>query len=533
MTLKNTILKITAIFIVVFSFTGCENDFDPIGSEIIGGPGFEAELYDEAEISAYTATLGAVQTNNLSFSTGTTTARLHLLGVYKDAVYGVQTANVYSQIGLSSENPDFGNQPVVDSVVLSLPYFSTEGQPDDLGETAYKLDSVYGNSPIKFSILESKYFLNSYDPETDFRDAQKYYSDMQPQIENNLTGKVLYESSSFKPSPEKYVYYEENSEGEIDTITAAPRMRLQLSKEFFQKKVIDKAGSSELSSNNSFQNYIRGFYFKTEAINAKGTMMLLNFNSTDAGITIYYTSKEADTGDVDEDDDTDELVDVQKSYRMSIGPNSLNTFDQEDPAMTGDNLYLKGGEGSMAVINLFPGSYEGNDEPSEDLKFLRENDWLINEANLIFHVNQQELGGSKEPERLYLYDLNNNMRLADYSFDNNQGQLNSWNANVNQGHLGVLQRDDNGNGVSYRLRITEHVRRILKEDSTNVRLGLVVSQNVNLLKNSAVRESTPSGIDRVPSSSVITPLGTVLYGPDAENEEKRLKLQIYYTEPKN
>jgi hypothetical protein len=533
MTLKNTILKTTAIFIVVFSFIGCENDFDPIGSEIIGGPGFNSELYDEAEISAYTAALEAVQTNNLTFSSGQSTVRLHLLGFYKDAAYGAQTANVYSQLSLSNENPNFGNEPVVDSVVLSIPYFSTEGAPNDDGETAYKLDSIYGNSPIKLSIHESKFFLNTYDPATGFENAQKYYSDMQPAIENNFTGEVLFENDSFKPSSSKYVYYEENSEGEKDTVTVAPRMRLKLSNKFFQEKLLNKAGSAELSSNNSFQNFVRGLYFKAEAVGSDGTMMLLDFSGTNADITVYYTSKEADLQDLDEDEDTEELIDVQDSYRLGFGSNSMSTFQQEDPTMSNDNLYLKGGEGSMAVINLFPGSYENNNEPSEDLKFLRENEWLINEANLIFHVNQQEVGGGREPERLYLYDLKNNIRLADYSLDNNQGQLNAWSANVNRGHLGVLERDDDGKGISYKLRITEHIRRILKEDSTNVKLGLVVSQNVNLLKNSAVRKSTPSGIDRVPSSSLITPLGTVLYGPNADNEEKRLKLQIYYTEPKN
>jgi len=60
----------------------------------------------------------------------------------------------------------------------------------------------------------------------------------------------------------------------------------------------------------------------------------------------------------------------------------------------------------------------------------------------------------------------------------------------------------------------------------------VVSQNVNVINTSALKESPLEGLNEIPSSSVITPLGTVLYGPDAADEEKRLKLNIYYTEPK-
>lgn len=38
-------------------------------------------------------------------------------------------------------------------------------------------------------------------------------------------------------------------------------------------------------------------------------------------------------------------------------------------------------------------------------------------------------------------------------------------------------------------------------------------------------------IKEVPSSSVISPEGTVIYGNATSNQEKKLKLQIYYTEP--
>ncbi|MCJ7758605.1 MAG: DUF4270 domain-containing protein, partial [Gillisia sp.] len=87
-------------------------------------------------------------------------------------------------------------------------------------------------------------------------------------------------------------------------------------------------------------------------------------------------------------------------------------------------------------------------------------------------------------------------------------------------------------GISYKLRITEHVNRILNKDFTNVRLGLVVTQNINLIGNSALK--TPlDGIDRIPAASVISPEGTVLYGNLAADVSKRLKLDIFYTKTSN
>src|SRR5690606_7035941 len=104
-------------------------------------------------------------------------------------------------------------------------------------------------------------------------------------------------------------------------------------------------------------------------------------------------------------------------------------------------------------------------------------------------------------------------------------------ANLN--HLVPLERDADGNGIQYKMRLTQHINNLLNRDSTNVKLGLVVSENVNLISNSAVRGTTVPEIDKVPTSTVISPLGTVLYGADAAEEDKRMKLRIYYTELKN
>ncbi len=41
---------------------------------------------------------------------------------------------------------------------------------------------------------------------------------------------------------------------------------------------------------------------------------------------------------------------------LILGGHRVNTFDQEVPQFDDDeNLYLKGGEGSMAIIDLFTG----------------------------------------------------------------------------------------------------------------------------------------------------------------------------------
>ena len=523
-------LKTTALMLVVFSFLACDRDFETIGSDIIGEPGFNADLYDDAEIVTYNNDLAPVQTNNLP---------VYLLGVYDDPVFGSQTASILTQLELAAPNPNFGVEPVLDSVVLTIPYFYSEVEPEEDAEEGaaveYELDSVYGNSPIKLSIVESNYFLNDYDPETDFQSRQKYFSNLEPTLESHLKN-VLYVTENFVPSAEAVTKYGKNSDGEEDTVSLPPRMKIELPNQFFQEKIIDKAGTSMLSSNNNFRNYFRGIYIKAEALNEDGTLMLLDLEETGAGITLYYTSKVTDGADTDDDGDTDELVEEQDSYQLNFGPSKVNTFQQEVSQFDSESLYLKGGEGSMAIIELFGGVDSDANGISDELESIRESDWLINEANLTLYVDQEKMAGLNEPEWLYLYNLETNEPLIDYYSLGPGGSVQTDRNGrpiLNANHSVRLVNDEDEGQVLYKIKITEHINRIINSDADNVRLGLVVSQNVNLLSNSAVLDNGVIDVDRIPTSSVIAPEGTVLYGPKAENEEKYLKLNIFYTELKN
>lgn len=513
MILNRLILKIAATFVVVFSFVSCDEDYTEIGGEVIGNPtGVDLR---EIDVTAWSRKIKSVQTNNLPN---------HLLGAYNHPVYGLSEASILTQVSLSSVNPVFGDDPVLDSVVLKIPFFShTLGGVANVAD-AYELDSIYGNSPFKVSVLASDYYLNDLDPESNFEQRQKYYSDQQELFGQYIIGDTLYENGNYRPSTQQIVSYEPTAAGETDTVVSAPALRMKLPVEFFQQRILDKEGDSELANNANFRNYLRGLFIKAEAVNNDGSMALLNLAAASgAGITLYYKYDNATNGD-------EEVTRARRSFNLNFGNNVVNTFEGEYPDEVlqaiqssaeengAENLYIQGGEGSMAIIDLFS-------DPAE-LEELKQNNWLVNEANLSFYVNQDMAEGVNEPERVYLYDLNNNRRLIDYSFDpgaNDRDPLNSLTT-----HSSRLETEEDGNGLKYTLRITQHVNNILNKDSTNVRLGLVVTSNINITANAAVRDS--ENIDRVPLTSVMTPLGTVLHGNRSEDEEKRLKLRIYYTE---
>ena len=192
------------------------------------------------------------------------------------------------------------------------------------------------------------------------------------------------------------------------------------------------------------------------------------------------------------------------------------------------SVYLKGGEGVMAEIELFK-----NDDGIDILEEIRAKQWLVNEANLSMYIDKDMLssnGGIIEPSRLYLFDIKNKAPVIDYFIDNSSGPKESQNKVV---HGGLIQLDEDDKGLMYKIKISEHIKNVIRKDSTNVRLGLVVSSDISSSMNIEVDQSDLMTF--IPSSTAINPLGTVLIGPSpsAENYSKRMRLNLYYTELNN
>ena len=197
-------------------------------------------------------------------------------------------------------------------------------------------------------------------------------------------------------------------------------------------------------------------------------------------------------------------------------PNTGNSAEGDD------KLYLKGGEGSLAVISLF--------ETPGELESIRKSGWLVNEANLVFHIDAAAMSGNIEPQRLYVYDLKNNRPIVDYFLDGTTNSLNPKKDKIIfDGNL--ITNATTKKGTSYKIRITNHIRNLIKfKDSTNIKLGLVVTEDIN--NPISYKVKTPSGfITGAPKPYVMNPLGTILYGGKTSADDKRLKLEIIFTKP--
>lgn len=540
--MKSRILNKLAVALGTVALVGviaCDYDYNEVGSDIIQDDvhhnGIEKYV---ANAVAFDKSTGSVQTNNMPINS---------LGVYDNPVFGKTISRFVTQLTLASENPTLTN-PVIDTVYLYVPYFSNLESTDTDGESTYTLDSIFGgeNGKIKLNIFENGYYLRSTDPGSE-DGVQKYYSDDRSLIDAYKGSVLLNNSVNADENNEFYfseaeidrrVTLEDGSEKLVERF--APGMYLQLNKDFFTEKMFN-APEGSLVNNNVFKDYFRGLYFDVEQVGSDSAMGMMDF--TDGKIVILYTDTKLDTNGDPVLDDEGNVETTSKTITLNLTGNTVNLFDNtyndtftsaigsSDEVEGDERLYVKGGEGSLAFINILD---------QVDLDFLKPDPVtgervLINEANLTFYIDKAAMTNAIEPNRLYLYDVKNKRPLYDYYVD--QTTNSSYPKYSRYIYGGILEYDDDGEGLRYKVRITDHVNNIVNKDSTNVVIGLAVTESISQISNAALRTPFTTGTTEVkssPVSSVISPMGTVLYGSKAGAnvpEDKRLKLEIYYTKP--
>jgi hypothetical protein len=549
---KSVLFKSVCCLSLIFIIQACDNEFSEIGTGIVGTPGFEIKN-GSYPVKTYNKKMTPFKSDGLAEN---------LLGYYYDPLFGGSKVDFVGQLAPRTFAPDFGDATALDSVVLTIPYTSTT----EIGETAttYALDYLYGSDPIKLSIYKNNYYLRAFDPNADLDSPQNYYSNgTLAQGEtigaSDLEGQLIYHDNDYFPSAVSIDLWEDNEETDVFEVasTLQPSLRVHLFSPtgensnplatFWDDLIFSKEEDDVLSSSSNFYEYFRGLYFKAESITPTGgNLMQMDFSSSDANVTIYYSYEET----INVDEQTSTII-LQGEYEMNFTGNRVNIFDNTfnssvtniiDDTTTDaegdDYLYLKGGEGSMAIVELF--ADEAGNSEEDQLNEFREVDnnglvtvkRLINEAYLEFYIDETQ-PNTDYPNRVYLYDLDNNLPMADFFLDQT---VNTTSSDSKFTHLVPLDTEQK----KYKIRLTEHLNNIIINDSTNVKLGLVVSSNVGAANPRGFQTGIDVGIgsdittiEGVPTGTVLSPKSVVLHGNNSPNAAKRVKLNIYYTEPRS
>nr|MDH4403968.1 DUF4270 domain-containing protein [Flavobacterium sp.] len=480
---NKSLYKLLILVGIVTFFTACDKDFNEIGSDVIGDDHFDLKKTDTTTVLAFNTATGQVETSNQPINS---------LGYYNNPFFGKTKASVVSQVLLDTVNQTIGANPTVTKVELSLPYFSHLISKDaTTGDSTYELDSVQGFSiandkkvfnKFKLSVYENNYTLRDLDAALNFLDVQRYYSGETAVFDAYKTPVRL--NDSISAQNDEFIYsaaeiktYKTVAGAQVVDTRSVPGMRLKLQNNFFQAKLFGAGAAGKLFNNSIFKDYFRGLYFKVEASSTspnQGSMSLLNFKQ--GKIIITYK--------VDGTNSTGGAIRKEKKIAISLGGNSVNLLENEyssgytsglasnSNATTGAyNLFPKGGEGSMSIIKLFgdrdvkgwdnlTGDFvAGSNQIPDELEDLRHpadgKKVLVNEANLTFYIDKDKMTGAAEPNRIYLYDLNNHRPIIDYYLDYSAASNSKNNKYV---HGGIIEKTAAASaydkrGIKYKIRL--------------------------------------------------------------------------------
>lgn len=568
------IKKCTLLFTLVLLIASCDKKFNDIGTEALPANMFLGKR-TYYPVGVEHALVDVVQTNNIS---------VIQLGEREDKLFGNTAAAIVTQLNLSEYEPNFGKfsaqieidnsfneQETINDVWLEIPFFTNQIDADgdglidiyDIDDTdpnsdsdgdgvsdileqsngtdptnpdtdgdgtidgedsetvnpnpdkkLYDIDSLFGDRSASFDIEINKlnYFLRQLDPNQNFEQDQIYNSDFtfdthkeqQPLASENIT-----------------LNFNEIARDSDDNLS--PRMRVPLNKQIFQQLILDKEGDTELSTLEDWRDFFRSISIETSNFSSP-LLMLLDFNSMVIRINYNYKSEVADSNPVEIEDVTDEfLINTLGSLRFNtltkttVADANLNDIIVADePAQ----IALSGGLGAVADIKLF--------EDNELLEDLKSRPWLLNEANLTFHVDKQAVGVYEHalPNRLYLYNANTLAPIIDFSQD---GVTTPTMAKIVYGGFLIEEEDKQ----YYKVRITNHLRNIITNDAVNAPLRVALT---NVLPNQtqvSMARVNAADVTKIPVGSVATPKSSVFIGPNPTNpdlSDLKLQLEIFYTE---
>ena len=260
---------------------GCNSDADDLGLQ------FFENNEAQGEQAAYDLVAYNVNNNDVVRSDSYSLKKA-TLGVFSENQFGMQKSAYVTQVRLSKYAPDFGTNPVVDSVVLEIKpqYDATtkavtttnvthEGQTAK--QTLTKYEAVkYGNPAATMNIDVHEITTDLGAVGTEMLSNSTVATSGVPLGTKAFSGNV-YAVSINKTSDNTVL------------LTREAGVRIKLDKVHFQTKIANKSGATELSNESNFINYFKGLKISVQ----ENDGYLINFAPDQVTMTMYYTYGDA------------------------------------------------------------------------------------------------------------------------------------------------------------------------------------------------------------------------------------------------
>lgn len=500
------IKNITAIFKVslvvlagVLTLQSCESEADNLGSQFFED-GMANGTEQSEDIIAYNVS------HNDTIRTDAARLSATLVGAFTEPQFGMQKASYVTQVRMASYAPDFGTNPVVDSVVLVLkPAYAKDSVTTKTyedytypeGNVAAK--KVVNTYPLtKYGKTKSSLTLNVHEVKDFLGGASDLaYSNKQVALGSLIGTKSLAGTVSS-------VMITKDADNST-LLTRDATLRIPLDKAFFQSKIIAKKGSAELSDVSNFIRYFNGIRISVE----ENDGYMLKFNPNEAEMVMYYKRDVTANGTT---------TPAQTSFSFALGAGNVH-FSQVDYNRSSAASALAGYNSTTGDARLYPQGMGGNGIgikiPAATIdkirKLYKEQNVGILSAKIRLYSDASVWNNAYDkPNSFTAEQLGSTTFLSDIMALGSSGMFNL-----------VKAYDLAKNPAYYDVTITQTFKDIVEKSAENKDIILNVGTYETNAANTAL-------ISPNYNTRAYTPNRVVLVGTDAANS-KRAQLKIIYT----
>lgn len=513
----STLVVLVLLFNVVVS---CEDDFTDIGTSIVTNNQFTThDTLIEIEITP--KNIESVRSDGLAIGG---VLGQYLLGVYNNSNYEKIEASIISQLEIPADltlvDREYGADTTVvttiDTAFLILPYQATAVGIEN-GITEYRIDSVIGNTvvPSKLNVYRLTSFLNTLDPQ-DPTQQRNYQSN--ESYELDPTRLNVFADAPFVPNATDTIQRivrrlstgasYETEEFKLNGVS--PFLGVPLKKEMMQQLFFDRYQTADFSSQDAFNDYFRGI--KIQAEGTDGSLVSFNFNNTNLrpSIQIFYTNTVLKSG-------TEVIDTIAKTDSFLLGGVRNNNYIMTpgNAAQFG-NVAIQGTAGTMAQIKVL-GDDNDNNGIADQLEELRTKNWLINDATLTLHVNQNivRFDTIATPFRLFIF------KDGEENGEPNRSQILDYVTEGEDAVGGNLTLDSDKRPDRYTFKITDYISEL-------------VSGEIDYLPLLGVKVINPSDLPVNPLDTIVdtynwNPKAVMLYDHRSINGSRKATLKLSYS----
>lgn len=231
---------------LILSIFSCTKDPYEIGIDLLPpSDTLNVRTTDTCTVEAYSVRTDSIRTDR---------AASMIVGSMMDPVFGKTTSSLYTQAILSSLSPDFGQNPILDSLVLMLFY-----------------NGYYGDTTTQQNV---KVWELSDDLESD----SAYYNHDQLNTYPSLLADL-----NFVPHPTDSV--------KVGKVNMGAHLRINLSKmtNYLGNKIL-QAPASALITNSAFVSFMKGLYIQSTPVNAGGALLNFALGDGSSQLVAYFHS---------------------------------------------------------------------------------------------------------------------------------------------------------------------------------------------------------------------------------------------------